>query len=227
MTLDRSIRVALSNPMPLAEIRYTTDGAEPTAGSQLYRGAFELPVTDSGVTVKARAFGSAGRTTAIAAATFRHTTLSPAAAIDPSSLIPGISYTYHELQARLVRTIDTARVVRTDVVTKIARKGDERPERYGIRFTGFVRVPDDAIYEFALVSDDGSNLVIDDKLVVDNDGYHGADEKRGMIALAKGAHPIVVRYAQATGGAAFSLRMRRGAAPWADVPAAWLFHAKP
>jgi hexosaminidase len=226
LTLGSSVRITLSNPMPSAEIRYTTDGTEPRAGSRLYVRPFDLRVTDSGVPVKARAFGGGGRSTAIASATFRHTNLAPAAKIDAALLVPGLNYTYHELQARLVKALDTARVVRSAVASQIKRIGDERPERYGIRFTGFLRVPDDDIYEFALTSDDGSNLVIDDRLVVDNDGYHGADEKRGMIALAKGSHPIVVRYAQATGGAAFSLQIRRGSGAWSDVPADWLFHSR-
>ena len=130
------------------------------------------------------------------------------------------------MTARLVATLDTARVVRTGTVTEIARRGDERPERYGIRFSGYLRVPADGLYEFALVSDDGSNLSIAGKLVVDNDNYHGAEEKTGMIALSRGLHPFLLRYAQATGGFALGLRMRREGGTWQPVPADWLFHAR-
>ncbi len=45
--------VAISCATPAAEIRYTLDGSEPTAGSALYDGAF---VVSNSVTVKAKAF---------------------------------------------------------------------------------------------------------------------------------------------------------------------------
>jgi len=45
-------------------------------------------------------------------------------------------------------------------------------------------------------------LFIDGKLVVDNDGVHGANEKEGEIALKKGMHQIELLYFQAGGGKA-------------------------
>ena len=45
----------------------------------------------------------------------------------------------------------------------------------------------------------GVEVTIDDKLVVDNDGDHGADEKSGKIKLAAGAHKILLGYYQAGG----------------------------
>jgi hypothetical protein len=36
---------------------------------------------------------------------------------------------------------------------------------------------------------------------VDNDGFHGDEQRTGMIALRAGLHPITVRYFQGTGGA--------------------------
>ena len=107
----------------------------------------------------------------------------------------------------------------------MARRGDERPERYAIRLTGYLRVPDDALYEFALSSDDGSSMAIGDRTVVDNDGFHGEEERTGMIALRKGLHPITVRYFQGTGGASLSLKYRRGDGQWTTVPDSWFVQA--
>jgi hexosaminidase len=210
--------------IPQGVIRYTIDGTDPTATSTAYRAPFMLVVDERGARVAARAFAADGRATNVRSATFTRTTLVDAATVDTATLSPGLRYTYHELNARLVAALDTARVVRTAVVMALERRGDERPERYGIRFSGYLRAPDDGLYEFALVSDDGSNLGIAGKLVVDNDGYHGAEEKTGMIALRRGLHPFVLRYAQATGGAALSLRVRRGGEAWRPVPADWLMH---
>ncbi|HET9425226.1 MAG TPA: family 20 glycosylhydrolase, partial [Gemmatimonadaceae bacterium] len=225
LTLSSSVRVALGSVIPGSEIRYTTDGSDPTAQSALYRAPITIPVDERGVRVTARAFAPNGRASSPRTATFRRTSLvAPVAA--PSDLAAGLRYTYHEIQARFVAALDTAPVIRSAVVSAIARRGDERPERYGIRFAGFLRVPADDLYEFALVSDDGSTLTISSQLVVNNDDYHGAEERTGMIALRRGLHPFVLRYAQATGGADLSLRMRRGDGAWGPVPGDWLFHSR-
>jgi hexosaminidase len=224
LTLSSSVQVTLGTVIPGGVIRYTTDGSDPTLQSPVYAAPFTVPVDEGGVRVTARAFARNGRASAPRAATYRRTSLLDAAP-ERRDLQPGLAYTYHEIQARRVIALDTARVVRAAIVQEIARRGDERPERYGIRFEGFLRVPADDLYEFALTSDDGSTLVIAGRLVVDNDDFHGAEEKTGMIALRRGLHPFVVRYAQATGGAELSLRMRRGDGEWRPVPGDWLFHA--
>jgi hexosaminidase len=226
LTLADAVTVSLSTAVPGGVVRYATGGADATETSAVFPGPIVLVLGDSGVRITARVFAPDGRKSASRTALFRRTTLAPAVAVDPARLATGLSYDYYELTARSVATLDTAHAIRSGTVSMLERRGDERPERYGIRFSGFLKVPTDAVYEFSLTSDDGSNLSIAGKLVVDNDGYHGADEKTGMIALAQGAHPFVMRYAQATGGAALSLRMRREGEAWHPVPPDWLSHTR-
>ena len=88
---------------------------------------------------------------------------------------------------------------------RIGFLGYESADRFALEFTGYVRVPESTVYTFYLTSDDGSELVIDGQIVVDNDGYHGTREQAGMIALEAGFHPITLRYFQASGGKALSL----------------------
>jgi hexosaminidase len=134
-----------------------------------------------------------------------------------------VRYEYFEIAARNVAMLDTAHVVRTGVVNALERRGDERAERYGIRFTGYLRIPRAGLYEFSLTSDDGSTLSVADKLVVDNDGAHGVEEKTGMIALERGFHPFVLRYMQGGGGATLTVKVRREGEDWVPVPASWLY----
>lgn len=222
LTLGSSVTVSLSTLIPDGVIRYTTDGSDPNLTSQPYRSPFTLAVDDSGARVTARGFARDGRMSAPRTATFKRTALMPATTIATGDLMPGLRYDYHEVSVRRAAQLDTAPVVRTATVTVVERRGDERAERYGIRLTGFLRVPESGLYEFALTSDDGSTLSIGDRMVVDNDGFHGAEEKIGMIALARGAHPFLVRFLQATGGAALSLRMRRDGEAWTVIPVDWL-----
>lgn len=224
LTLAPEVTVRLGSPLPDAAVHYTLDGSDPTPESPRYAGPFALPLTADGVRVTARAFTSAGVASPLRAATFTRTTYRDGEGIEVGRLERGVRMEYFEADLRRVAPIDTMAALRTRIVTTLARQGDERAERYALRFTGLLRVPEDAMYEFALTSDDGSSLAIGDRVVVDNDGLHGAEERTGMMALRAGAHPFVLRFFQAGGGAALSLRFRVGDASWAPVPADWLTH---
>lgn len=71
-----------------------------------------------------------------------------------------------------------------------------RNEWFSIRYTGTFRLEQGGEYRFRLKSDDGSQLFIDDQLVIDLDGVHDAVSKRGAIELERGVHTIAVRYFQ-------------------------------
>jgi beta-glucosidase len=78
---------------------------------------------------------------------------------------------------------------------------------YSARWTGWVTAPATAVYEFALTSDDGSRLFLDNKLVVDNWGDHGAYTKSVTMNLLAGQrHKITVEYYQATSDASIYLQ---------------------
>ena len=53
----------------------------------------------------------------------------------------------------------------------------------GLVVTGYFNAPEDGIYTFNLLSDDGSTLKINGELVVDNDGPHSPREVTGQKAL--------------------------------------------
>ncbi|MES1147410.1 MAG: PA14 domain-containing protein, partial [bacterium] len=78
-------------------------------------------------------------------------------------------------------------------------------EWYGRVFTGFVKVPADGLYRFDLTSDDGSKLLIDGELAVDNDGLHSSATKTGHLPLAAGWHAIRLEWFNASGGADLKL----------------------
>ena len=71
-----------------------------------------------------------------------------------------------------------------------------RFEWFAIDYTGrfWIETPGD--YRFSLYSDDGADLSIDDRLVIDNDGIHSAAERFDGIALSHGVHRIRVSYFQ-------------------------------
>jgi hypothetical protein len=76
--------------------------------------------------------------------------------------------------------------------------GKKQKEYYGLKFTGFVKVPADGIYFFYTKSDDGSRLYIGDRLVVDNDRPHPVAQMGGLVRLTAGLHPITVTFFERT-----------------------------
>jgi hypothetical protein len=56
LTLEPTARIRLGTVLPDGDIRYTTNGSDPTATSALYTGPIEVAVPDTGVVVTARVF---------------------------------------------------------------------------------------------------------------------------------------------------------------------------
>ena len=69
-------------------------------------------------------------------------------------------------------------------------------ENFAIRFRAKLKIDTPGIYIFELLSDDGSQLYIDETLVVDNDGVHSTTGKQDSIKLATGVHNVEIRYFQ-------------------------------
>ena len=78
-------------------------------------------------------------------------------------------------------------------------------ENFAIHFRGKLAVDTPGVYEFMLLSDDGSKLFINGKLVVDNDGIHGTLSRKSRIRLTAGFHPVEIHYFQ---GPRFSIALQ-------------------
>lgn len=71
-----------------------------------------------------------------------------------------------------------------------------RFEWFAIDYAGRFWIEQPGPYTFFLTSDDGSKLYIDDRLLIDNDGIHPAEQKDGTLDLSGGIHTIRVSYFQ-------------------------------
>lgn len=67
-------------------------------------------------------------------------------------------------------------------------------DNFFVRWTGTLKVPQDGKYTFYTESDDGSRLLIDGKVVVNNNGPHGMREMSGDSELKAGDHKITIEY---------------------------------
>ena len=117
-----------------------------------------------------------------------------------SAVQPGLNYQVFELRPTQVADIDGVKSVKTGVSTAINIVPATRQEHVALKFEGYFKADADAIYQFYLVSDDGSKLWMDDKEIINHDGLHGSYDKSGAVALKKGYHKIRLDFFQAAGG---------------------------
>ncbi len=75
-----------------------------------------------------------------------------------------------------------------------------RPGDFALRFEGYLPIERAGEYRFHLTSDDGSKLLLDDKLAVANDGVHAPSTASGVVKLTKGVHKLEASVFNAGGG---------------------------
>jgi hexosaminidase len=222
LVLEDRIRVMIGSPVPGGMLRYTTDGSEPTLSSSRYTGPLDLRLTASPVTVSARVFLPSGRGSPVARARITRATWMAPLAVLSDTLRTGLTYAYFEGTFRSADDVGRSggEPLRVGTVPGVGLRGDERPENYGVRLSGLLRVPEDALYTFYLSSDDGAKLRIRGETVADNDG----GKAPGQIALRRGFHPIELVFFQATGPAALHLEVSTPGSTRRPVPADWFAH---
>jgi len=137
---------------------------------------------------------------------------------------PGLAYDYCEGTFRTTAALEAAKPKASGMIERISLQPPRRSDYYGFRFNGLVKIPANGTYTFYTLSDDGSRLYLDGKLVVDNDGYHGATEKSGSIDLTAGEHPFSLFYFNLDGGEALKVSYQGPGLPKQEIPARAFSH---
>ncbi|MEM8712325.1 MAG: alpha-L-fucosidase, partial [Planctomycetota bacterium] len=188
-----------------AQIRYTLDGSDVTAASALY----EKPVrVAASATLRARAFQGSAASPHEARADFKivadedwHPSLQfikPPESGLRVALYEGAWQSLDQMEERDPIGVKDAATFDASLAT--------RREQAALRFDGFVEVPQDGLYTFFTVSDDGSRLHLHGERIVDNDGLHGMRRASGKIALRRGYHPIRVEWFNSRGAQGLEVR---------------------
>ncbi len=148
-----------------------------------------------------------------------------ARAADPPPQEPGVTLRTYDVRVPLsqICTLKPGQTPNVDKLmpvidwTSAADFGFE--DNFLTHALGNIDIPAEGAYTFRLTSDDGSRLYIDDALVVDHDGLHGATSKDGVVTLTEGYHALRVEYFEAGGGQQLTLSWQPpGAAEFAVVP---------
>lgn len=169
-------------------LRYTLDGTIPDPSSPLFTEPIEVTDTLSMTFASFRPENTRSE--------IRHARYIPVAGYSPATEAanePGLRlYRYRNGEIGCVADIDRQLCVGDTVVAQPCMPGYAEDRCYIWR--GYIDVPADGIYTFTLSSDAGSTLDIDGKRVVNNDWVHVTQRRRGQAALARGLHPVEIRY---------------------------------
>ncbi len=216
-----ALEVTIGSDSRTATTTFTIDGSDPLPTSQRVTGDGRVRI-DSTCTVRASSFLDGELASNRVRRTF--TKVDPIPCVEAVAPGEGLTVSQARFEGTALSQAETARPLGvTGTATRIG-VGQQPGEQVQMRFSGFLNVPDDDLYRFALTSDDGSILRIAGRTVIDNDGLHGPIEKRGAVALQTGLHPIEVSWFNATGGAELDLRWARPGAAFAPIPSAALRH---
>jgi len=188
-----TLEVTVSSSQEDVELRYTTNATNRHADSPLVSGPIRLTASAQ---VSARAFRAGRPVSPISRVSFTKVTPRKPVLVDKTE--PGLRYEYFE--GTFEKTTDFRTPVKRGVVRVFDVSPRERNSRFGFRYFGFLKVPKRGVYEFALTSDDGSRLLVDSEVLVDNDGLHSPREKTGLVALAPGLHLFQVDFFERDGG---------------------------
>ncbi|MFH1732588.1 MAG: chitobiase/beta-hexosaminidase C-terminal domain-containing protein [Planctomycetota bacterium] len=187
----------------LGTIRYTLDGSEPTETSPEYTKPIRIEKTGM---VRARFFRNDGAKSAVVENIFAK--LRPRKA-DGMTLVPGLRYEYYEGRWDALPDFDKLKPTASGQVDSLTLEPRVRNDAFGFRFTGYLEVKVAGKYTFELTSNDGSRLSVDGLVVVDNDGIHYAEKKKGTVDLEPGMRKVVVTFFDNTGGEQLTVRYSR------------------
>lgn len=120
---------------------------------------------------------------------------------NPASTENGLNYAYYEGTWSTLPDFNALTPIKTGPIANVNLWPKRREDDYAFKWTGYIDVPADGIYNFFTRSDEGSQLFIGSTLVVDNNGLHTEQEAAGKIGLKKGKHALTVTYFERLGTA--------------------------
>ena len=139
--------------------------------------------------------------------------------------VAGLRYRYFEHSFQSIREEhEKVTPVGSGVAARFSTEYRRRNNHFALEFRGSIDIPTTGTYRFFTKSDDGSLIYLNDTLLVDNDGHHGAVEKSGVIDLESGEHSIRVFFFQAAGPHEFRVEWEGPGIARQEIPPGVLSH---
>jgi hypothetical protein len=210
-------KVAIENANEEGIIKYTLDGSMPSNSSNSYTEMFKV---SQNTVVKSAVFTDSKISSMVNEAFFR---------VKGSTLKMPVSYEIFYLSnLESIPFLENLTPNATGNCFEIT--SDEIKETIKdntvVRFKTNISIDKEDTYGFFTRSDDGSILKIDNKMIVNNDGDHGVEEKAGKIYLKQGVYPIEVVWFNGGGSGWLDVFYQSNAIPKQILPTTILINKK-
>ncbi|ADY51145.1 Beta-N-acetylhexosaminidase [Pseudopedobacter saltans DSM 12145] len=178
------------------QVHYSLDGKDPGYHSRVFKDELEVIVPKGeSRQVKSVVIAPFNRKSSVITTTLYNRDPFPAIDSVPNAVKGRLKYYYIPGKFESVMELDTNSATQQGYATQVrVTQVKNRAREYGLIFEGYINVNEDATFEFALSSNDGSKLYIDDQLIIDNDGRIFQYERAGGAPLKAGLHKIKVLY---------------------------------
>ncbi|QJD97675.1 family 20 glycosylhydrolase [Mucilaginibacter robiniae] len=208
----------LKKPLPNTTIHYTTNGNVPNKNSPELTAP--LVISKSSY-IRLAAFKPNG----VAGDVYNlHYTQQNLAEPVKADVKAGLLCSYYPGEYKSSKLMASVQPKETFVVDSVVVPKAVTAPGFGLRYQGYLDVPQDGIYSFYLTCDDGGILKVAGRITVDNDGWHAPVEKSGQVALKKGLQPIELNFVEGGGGYTLKLKYSINGSQPMSVPADWLKH---
>jgi len=209
----------IKKPLPDLVIRYTTDSSLPGNDSKVLDGPLVIRKNQQIRVAAFRPNGSRGDTY-----TLHYEKQTLARPVTIAAKAGGLLCSRYKGSFRNIAGIPAVSDTTMTVNDLSVPKELEAPA-FGLKYRGYLEIPQDGVYSFFLTCDDGGILTIAGREVVNNDGNHPPIEISGQVALKKGLQPFALDFIEGGGGYTLKLKYSFNGSEPKEIPAKWLKHA--
>ena len=205
----------VASPLSRFKVHYTLDGTLPDANSpQLSKPV----ILDHAVVMKLALFTPTGRRGDVYILNFNEQQIGEN--INISNLEKGLTAELYKGSFPYTTDIK-GNADSVFSVKEITVPSTIKASAFGLKYKGYIQVPETGIYTFYLTCNDGGILYIGNQKIINNDGWHSDITKGGQVALQKGLHPVSLNFVEAGGGYTLKLKYSYKGSEPKSVPAEW------
>lgn len=208
------------------QIFYTIDGYNPDETASNYKKPVTIYIPKGEFrNIKVVQISPSGRRSSVTTISVKNLETQPALTIKPTK--NGLKYSYTNKLVQQTLELDTIKFTKSGIhqgVIEMKKYKSKENLYMGLKFDGYIYIPETAQYEFSTIVDDGAKLFIDNQLIVDNDGRHWINEAFGAAKLEKGFHKINISYFDAAGSSALQCFIRQEGKEKQEISASQLYY---
>jgi predicted alpha/beta superfamily hydrolase len=189
------------------DMRFTTDGSEPSNDSPRCQSKLQLT---GGCTLKVKNVTRKYKNYPTSTFYFRQENFLEGLK-KPGNLKPGLKYEYYEGAWDSLPDFSKLKPVKRGISENVDLGPAMKKDSFAIRFEGYLHITEKDIYYLWIASDDGSELCINNRPILDNDGIHSADLPGvAVVPLTPGYYPITIKYFEKNGNESISAGIVKG-----------------